>query len=489
MSLRARLLVGLVALAAAGLLIADAATYVSLRSFLSRRVDQQLEAARIPVGRALVSEVRGELGLGIRRPRVGGPPLPLGAYGELRNASGGVLATVSFDVGETASPPPDLRNAAAPGGPRTFTTGAADGSSLRYRVLATPLPGDRGVLFVAIPLREVSQTLGRLVLVEGAVTAVVLAGLAALAWWVVRLGLRPLEEIGSTAGAIAAGDLSRRVELADERTEVGRLGVSLNAMLGRIEEAFGKQKASEERLRRFLSDASHELRTPLTSIRGYAELFRRGASDRAEDLAMVMRRIEDEAARMGVLVDDLLLLARIDEGRPLQRAPVDLAAVAADAAADARVVDPGREIALESSGPVIVTGDEVRLRQVAGNLLSNAVTHTPAGTPVEVRVAIEGAGAVLEVTDHGPGLAPGEAERVFDRFYRSEPGRARDEGAGGAGLGLSIAAAIAEAHGGRIEVRTAPGEGTCFRVSLPLAAPEESAPEESAPEESAPDGA
>jgi two-component system OmpR family sensor kinase len=290
----------------------------------------------------------------------------------------------------------------------------------------------------------------------------------------VRRELRPLERIGETAGAIAAGELSRRVDTADPRTEVGRLGLSLNAMLQQIEQAFAERKASEERLRRFLADASHELRTPLTSILGYSELFRRGASGRPEDLATSMRRIEEEAARMGVLVDELLLLARLDEGRPLDHAPVDLVRIAEDAVADARAVDPTRAITLESPETETLTGDEARLREVSANLLANALAHTAPGTPVEVRVGDEGPNAVLQVSDSGPGLSGEERAHVFEPFYRSDPSRGR--GSGGAGLGLSIVAAIVEAHGGTVEVLESPGGGASFRVVIPRGPAEEESP-------------
>jgi two-component system OmpR family sensor kinase len=277
-----------------------------------------------------------------------------------------------------------------------------------------------------------------------------------------------------TAGEIAAGDLSRRVERAGGRGEVGRLGEALNAMLHQIEEAFADRERaaaelqrSEERLRRFIADASHELRTPLTSIRGHAELFRRGAAADPEALAQAMRRIEGEAQRMGLLVDDLLLLARLDEGRPLDHAPVDLTAVATDAVTDARAVEPDRPFELDVDGPVTVQGDNARLHQLAANLLSNARTHTPSTTPVRVSVRREGDHAVLEVSDRGPGMDPAQAARVFERFYRADVSRARLSG--GSGLGLSIVAAVAEAHGGAVAVDTAPGEGATFSVRLPAA--------------------
>jgi two-component system OmpR family sensor kinase len=326
-----------------------------------------------------------------------------------------------------------------------------------------------GTLIVAIPMRDVDDTLHHLLLIELLVAAGVLFALALLSWWVVHMGLRPLEQMGETAGAIAGGDLSRRVEPADEKTEVGRLGLALNSMLGQIETAFAERTASETRLRRFVADASHELRTPLTSIRGYAELFRRGASTRPDDLAKTMRRIEEAAARMGVLVDDLLLLARLDQGRPLEHGPVDLTRLVAAAVDDLRASSPDRPVTYEATGPVVVNGDEFRLRQVLANLLENARTHTPPTTPVEVRVTQAGDDAIVEVRDHGPGMNEQDAARAFERFWRSDPSRTRSSG--GAGLGLAIVAAITEAHGGHAEVETAPGEGATFRVYIPFTPP------------------
>jgi two-component system OmpR family sensor kinase len=236
-------------------------------------------------------------------------------------------------------------------------------------------------------------------------------------------------------------------------------------MLEKIEAAFAERRASEERLRRFVADASHELRTPLTSIRGYAELFRRGADARPEDLAKSMRRIEEESTRMSELVEELLLLARLDQGRPLERASVDLTRVALDAVEDARAVQPGRRIQIEEPGPVMIDGDEARLRQVAANLLSNALIHTPERTGIRVRVSKDGVSALFEVADDGPGLTAEQAEKVFDRFFRVDPARSRETGS--AGLGLSIVAAIVHAHGGDVKLETAPGRGATFVVRLP----------------------
>lgn len=470
MPLRLKLLVGVIVLVFVGLAVSDVVTFTSLRSFLLARIDQQLVSGRIPMAAALDQSRDGDFGGG-GGPHDLTPELPPGTFGEVVDSQGNVLVgPVRFDYGGTPYPAPAIgsRLPSPDGGdqPVLFSTGSTGGSRLRYRVLAQSLDGGRGQLIVAVPLTELTQTLRRLVLVEALVTLAVVVALGFFSWWMVRRELRPLEEIEVTAGAIAAGDLARRVPQDDPRTEVGRLGVSLNAMLTQIEQAFAERRASEERLRRFLADASHELRTPLTSIRGYAELFRRGAAHRQEDLAKSMRRIEDESKRMGVMVDDLLLLARLDQNRPLERVPVDVAAIAADAVEDARAADPGREVTLEAPAPVVVAGDEARLRQVAANLVSNALAHTPAGTPVVVRAVLENDGAVLEVADRGPGLPPEDAARVFEPFYRSDP--SRDRATGGAGLGLAIVAAIAHAHGGTVSVGPTRGGGATFTVRLPL---------------------
>jgi two-component system OmpR family sensor kinase len=285
----------------------------------------------------------------------------------------------------------------------------------------------------------------------------------------VRLGLRPLDRMGTTAGIIAGGDLSHRVTPATPRTEVGRLGLALNAMLDRLEEAFARRQESEDRLRRFLSDASHELRTPLASIRGYAELFRMGAARDPRDVEKAMRRIEDEAARMGVLVDDLLALARLDELRDPVREPVDVAEVARDAVDDARAAAPERTFELKEAAGAAVLGDPHQVGQVLANLLRNAIVHTPPGTPVEVTVERAGGDVRVQVRDHGPGLPRDDADALFDRFWRSEPGRER--GKAGAGLGLAIVAGIVEAHHGSVRAANAPGGGACFTVLLPAAVP------------------
>ena len=318
----------------------------------------------------------------------------------------------------------------------------------------------------AISLSDVDNTVHRLVVLEWLVGLIVLVLLGGAGYVVVRRSLRPLVEVEHTAAAIAAGDLSQRVPESDPRTEVGRLSRALNGMLVQIESAFRAQeaseaaaRASEDKMRRFVADASHELRTPLTSIRGFAELYRQGAAPKPADVARVMRRVEDAAAQMGVLVDDLLLLARLDQQRPLERAPVDIVALAADAVHDAQAVAPDRAITLDvaAGDAAVVLGDELRLRQVLANLVSNALSHTPAGTPVDVEVAVRSGEVHLSVRDRGPGLAPEDAARIFERFFRADASRTRS--AGGTGLGLSIVAALVAAHGGQVGVDTAPGQG------------------------------
>jgi two-component system OmpR family sensor kinase len=323
--------------------------------------------------------------------------------------------------------------------------------------------GDR--LVVGSSLQDSYLTLDRLVLTEGLVGAAVVLALLGIGFWLVRIGLSPLEQITATADAIAAGDLQHRAPERAPGTEVGRLAAAFNAMLSRLEASFAEQRASEERLRRFLADASHELRTPLTSLRGYAELFRRGASRRPADLAKVMSRIEEEASRMGVLVDDLLLLARLDQRRPLEREPVELAGIVRQAVEAARVVEPDRSLSLEvRAGPRLI-GDHLRLRQVVDNLLSNVRVHTPPGTAARVLVDERDGYAVIEVSDDGPGIGNGQAAHLFERFYRTDDGRSR--GRGGSGLGLAIVRAIAVAHGGTAELISSPPSGpTTFRVTL-----------------------
>ena len=379
-----------------------------------------------------------------------------------------MLGSVVLTYGQDELPAPDLPTQIAPD--QLLTVDAKGDGSLQYRVRANPRRDHAGLTIVAIPLNGLEERLDRLLLVEGLVIAGVLLLLAALSWVLVRVGLRPLERIGRTADAIAAGDLSRRVDVATPKTEVGRLGLALNAMLERLEEAFRQREASEGRLRRFLADVSHELRTPLASIRGYSELFRIGAARKPEDADKAMSRIEEEAARMGVLVEDLLALARLDEMRNRTAEAVDVGQLAEDAVADARAIDPSRAIEVHRGGEAIVLGDPNQLRQVLANLMRNALVHTPPGTAVEVTTRRKGGEVELEVRDHGPGLPTEHPEELFERFSRGrvdlkggpmdrEGGPMDREGdRGGAGLGLAIVRAVAEAHGGRAAVREDPAD-------------------------------
>ena len=348
-----------------------------------------------------------------------------------------------------------------------YLTVPAQSGHGRWRVRASIEPSaPNRILIVAASLADVDSTLHQLLLIELLVTALVLVAIGGVGAWVIRLSLRPLDAIETTAAAIAAGDLTQRVELADEQTEVGRLGLALNAMLAQIEEAFKAREASERKLRRFVADASHELRTPLAAVRAYAELFTRGAADRPDDLARSMSGISREAERMSVLVDDLLLLARLDEGRPLEREPVELADVVGEAVDAARAVEPGRPITV-SLEPATVTGDRDRLRQIVDNLLANVRAHTAPDTAVQVTLAHVDGTAEISVADSGPGLTEEQASHVFERFYRADESRAR--ASGGVGLGLAIVSAVAHAHGGDVSARSAPGEGATFSIVLPLA--------------------
>ena len=468
-SLRGRLLLGLVALALTGLLLSDVATYSVLRAFLVSRVDSQLWDSRNSAPDYVAAELEQQAERGHPGPPPGGT-IPTGLYVEIRTSDGSSIHQTFAGYGESPSARPLLPSGLTPGNEPFDARGTGGVSD--YRVLVTVPDHGRAegtVVVLAIPLTDVQSTLDLLLRLEASVGAVILLALIVFAWFVIGVGLRPLRGMEATARAIAAGDLSRRVEPATPSTEIGRLGLALNGMLTQIERAFAERTRSEQRLRRFLADASHELRTPLTSIRGYAELLRRGAAQPPRDAELARRRIEEEAVRMSVLVDDLLLLARLDQGRQLEQAPVDLEKIARDAWADAGALAAQRHVTLETSGPVVVTGDELRLRQVVTNLLSNAIVHTPPDTPIEIRVSREGERAVLSVSDHGRGLSEDEARRVFEPFYRADPGRSRDRG--GSGLGLSIVAAVVAAHHGQVQVLETPGGGATFRVELPVAAP------------------
>nr|WP_280504425.1 HAMP domain-containing sensor histidine kinase [Nocardia farcinica] len=458
--LRVTLVLALVLFAGLGLLISGAVVTSALEKSLLGRTDQQLRDVATPRPRPLVPPPAPD-------PRT--PPSPFYIVVEA-GADHGSFVLRPYDVDAT----PDLTELPA-GTPVTVPSrGDAD---VRWRALKV-ITGDSATT-VAVPLTPNEDTVTRLVGLQLIVGLAVLAVLALAAYFVIRRSLRPLRRVEHIAAAIARGDLFRRVPVRGTNTEVDRLSQSLNGMLAQIQSAFAATEASEAAareseatMRRFVADAGHELRTPLTTIRGFAELYRQGATD---DPAMVLDRIEREARRMGLLVEDLLMLARLDAQRPLAMGTVDLLTVAGEAVHNARAVaaaadpdGPRRRVELEvrsGTGTLEVAGDADRLRQVMANLLTNALTHTPADADVTVRLTPEPGEVMVEVADTGPGLAPEEAERVFERFYRTDSSRTR--ASGGSGLGLSIVQALVTAHGGRVSVRSAPGEGTCFTVELP----------------------
>jgi two-component system OmpR family sensor kinase len=415
--LRIRLVLILVLLLALALAAIESITYNSVRASSISTVDSQMKSAVTP----WISYYNFRL--------FGGPPqqqlllnVQTGTYSGLYNLEGTLVPVPGggnpVDRCEKCTWYPNLPSnyfsqiaASSAGAHGIFGSYSGSRGASSFRVLGT-LVTYRGsgalVLVVAFPLTGVNSTMGHILTLELVIGACILLALAAASWFLVRLGLRPLQQMARTASEIAAGDLSKRVEDADERTEVGQLGASLNVMLAQIERAFREREASEERLRRFVGDASHELRTPLTSIRGYAELFKSGVAERPEDLAAALRRIESESSRMAGLVDDLLLLARLDQGRPLGHDSVDLSQLAADAVQDATVVDPARSIRMVSTGPCTVIGDEQRLRQVLGNLITNAVAYSPPGSPIEVAVHMDrvpAAGSVPAGLTGLPGLS------------------------------------------------------------------------------------
>lgn len=451
--LRFTLVAALLLLVATGLLASGVAVTSALEQSLVDRVDKTLfDASR-----------------GWAEPRNDAPPPPNGSrrpptdfYVKSVDSSGAVNFEEKAGV--------DVPDVDGIDTSRPTTVGSEDGGSTEWRALT--VTNSQGTTLVAQSLTPAQITVDKLIVLQLIIGAIVLAVLAVLAYFVVRRSLRPLVEVEKTAAAIAAGDLHERVPERSTRTEIGKLSTALNGMLAQIQRAFAASeaseeaaRASEEKMRRFVADASHELRTPLTTIRGFAELYRQGAMS---DITLLMNRIEGESARMGLLVEDLLMLARLDAQRPLEATSVDVLTIAADAVHDAKAVAPDRIISLEMlSGPGVpeVVGDDARLRQVLGNLVGNAIRHTPEDATITVRVGTTDTSVLLEVRDTGPGLSTEEADHVFERFYRADSSRTRESG--GSGLGLSIVAALVAAHGGSVTVDSTSGAGATFRVELP----------------------
>ncbi len=505
MSIRLRLLVATAAIALAAVVAADLTLYASLQSFLYGQVDNGLELSH----RAVEASISG--------PAHSGPPQPnSNAPASSNNGETGPQQCASIEGREVATQGltpgtvielrsradvtvyrcalPELVAArkAYPALPKRITGYVLDGAQGEertayfstasksghgnFRVRASILrsgPDTGDTLIVAVPLSDLDATLARLQVFELFVTAVALIAVLALGWWVVRASLRPLRDIERTAEAITAGQLTERVPGDQSRTEVGRVSRAFNVMLERIAAAFAERnrtvdelRESEERMRRFIADASHELRTPLAAVTAYAELFDRGAAERPEDLRRVMEGVQRESIRMGHLVEDLLLLARLDEGQSLKLEPIDLVAVVAESVATARTLGPQWPVALVAGAPVEVSADPLRIRQVVDNLLANVRVHTPSRTSTTVTVSSDASCAIVTVEDHGPGMSTEDLHRIFERFFRADTSRSREHG--GAGLGLSIVDAIARAHGGSVSVTSAPGSGTTFIVRVPF---------------------
>ncbi len=508
MSLRLRLLLAVGAIAIVALVVADFATYSALRTSLYNQVDQQLADQRprfvgTPTGLVFTCpSPQHDFGSPGAEPdsgnsgNSGGGPAPSSSGNErfpnvfaisyfsvVTQSKSSVVGNVECPayVGNVPYRPqlpvPITGFQAQPDGSQVayFTTGSVAPNGPSFRVRAEKLTGNL-VQVQAQPLVDQDSTLHTLFLTELAVTAGALVLALAGGWWLVRLGLRPLEDVERTADSIAAGDLDQRVPGADQATEVGRLARALNVMLERIQAAFSARVASESRLReneqhlrQFVADASHELRTPIAAVSAYAELFERGGSDHSDDLPRIFTGIRTETARMDRLVNDLLTLARLDEGVPMEMGSVELVSLASDAVRTATAVGPEWPVQFWAARPLEVTGDKDRLRQVLDNLLANVRAHTPPGTTATVRVDQIGDQAQIEVRDTGPGMPEEDARRVFERFYRADPARARTRG--GSGLGLSIVDAIVAAHGGTVSAASTPGEGLVVTVLIPVGPP------------------
>jgi len=477
-SLRNRLTLGVVILAALGFFAASLATQSLLKGYLTSEVDKQL--ATITSGtfdRIQQSGIAHEVGESddhvVGKPHVDKgltSPLtriPTSASLTLLDMQGNVVGGLGGDL--NSAPITDYVKGLLPAevashGEKPFTI---DAPGSDFRVIARALPNNGGTVVAAQSLNDLNRTTSRLGFLFALIGLLLLLLIAIAARTVIKVGLRPLEDAEKTAEEIAAGNLSARMPEADPSTEVGRLVTSLNTMLARIEDAFSVRTESENKLRRFVADASHELRTPITAIRGFSELHRQGAVTGEKETSELIGRIENESKRMGSLVEDLLLLARLDQAREMDSKPVDINKVVEDAVISARAAGPNHPVTFNTSGDEIFTlGDEVRIHQVIANLLANARAHTPTGTPITVSVQSTDAGVEVSVADKGPGLSVEDQKRIFERFYRADSSRVRT-GADGSGLGLSIVDAVMRAHGGSVSVQSTLGEGAVFTLLFP----------------------
>ncbi len=467
-SLRNRLILAAVVLTALAISASDFAANTALRSYLISQVDQELLSisggSLTRLDRAGIEEENeSNEGSPFRefRPLRG---VPTSASVTLLDVDGNLIGRVGGDlskeqiavVGMTISEVQEKGN-------KPFTIKGDDGQP-DVRAVAQVLPTGLGSVIVANSLAEVDRTLNRLGFFFLILGLLALLAIALVSRWIIAISLKPLEAVEETAEAIAAGDLSARLPAAKPDTEVGRLTTALNTMLGRIEESFAARVSSENKLRRFVADASHELRTPLTAIRGFAELHRQGAVVGEEKTKELVGRIEKESIRMSSLVEDLLLLARLDQSREMAQDPVDLNALLVEAVASAKAAGPNHPIELSlPSAEVFVLGDNERIHQVVANLLANARTHTPNGSQIKVLLEQGVTETIISVSDNGPGLSESDQERIFERFFRADPSRARTSGEG-SGLGLSIVDAVMKAHGGYVSVKSKLGEGATFKL-------------------------
>lgn len=480
-SLRSRLVLGVVILTAGGFVLASFAAQSALQSYLLTQVDSELtNLSGDTLPRVVQSGISPDAddfpGHRDNHPVGGSNPLRpltriptstsitiLSASGTVTSELGGDLNAASISTYLKGFTPAKARSYA--GAPFTVK-----GSGDSFRAIAVPLANNAGTVVAARSLTELDRTIDRLRFFFLLIGILLLSLIAIASRIVIKIGMRPLEAVEVTAEEIAAGNLSARMPESEPHTEVGRLVTSLNSMLGHIEKSFDARSESENRLRRFVADASHELRTPITAIRGFSELYRQGAVKGEEPTRELIGRIEGESKRMGSLVEDLLLLARIDQARQMESKPVELVSLVDDAVTSARVAGPQHKVTFTKPQDEIFTlGDEARIHQVVANLLANARAHTPAGTLIDVSLTTSENGIRITVADNGPGMSEQDQKRIFERFYRADPSRVRVDGEG-SGLGLSIVDAVMRAHGGSVSVVSEPGKGAAFTLFFPTAA-------------------
>ena len=467
-SLRNRLILAAVVLTALAISASDFAANTALRSYLISQVDQQLiDISGGSLTRLDRAGIEQDTNDGNQSPFHEFRPLrgvPTSASVSLLDVDGNLIGRVGGDLSKEQIAVVGMSIAEVQEkGNKPFTIEGKDGQP-DVRAVAQVLPTGLGSVIVANSLAEVDRTLKRLGFFFLILGLLALLAIALVSRWIIAISLKPLEAVEETAEAIAAGDLSARLPAAKPDTEVGRLTTALNTMLGRIEESFAARVNSESKLRRFVADASHELRTPLTAIRGFAELHRQGAVIGEEKTKELVGRIEKESIRMSSLVEDLLLLARLDQSREMAQDPVDLNLLITEAVASAKAAGPNHPIELSlPSAEIFVLGDSQRIHQVVANLLANARTHTPEGSLIKVTLEQGVTETIISVSDNGPGLSESDQERIFERFFRADPSRARTSGEG-SGLGLSIVDAVMKAHGGYVSVQSKLGEGATFKL-------------------------